>query len=144
MTGGLFASRANGWQLILADLALILFLLAVAALSGVATKPRDPADRAETQDSVTAPTQALYRAAPGTPSLADWLSTQPRDPRTSLTIYTTYRKGAGDEAVAEAQALAMQAVQAGYQPRMIVEPGETNDVFASLAFDAGEQLRAGR
>ncbi|MEP0189693.1 MAG: hypothetical protein ABJP70_01545 [Erythrobacter sp.] len=140
MTDGLFVSRASGWQLILADLALILFLLAVAALSGVASNPRtsNPTDNPE---PAAGPSQALYRAAPGTQSLTQWLRDQPRDPRASLTIYATYEVGSGDHALAETQALADQAVGAGYNPRMIVEPGEKTEVFASLAFDATKQLK---
>lgn len=140
MTGGLFASRASGWQLILADLALILFLLAVAALSGVASNPQSN-DLAENADPATAPSQALYRSAPGTPSLAQWLDDQPRDPRASLTIYATYEAGSGDQVMGETQSLATQAISAGYDPRMIVEPGKSTDVFASLAFDAPENLQ---
>ncbi len=143
MTGGLFASRDNGWQLILADLALILFLLAVAALSGVASKPL-AGELTETPEPATAPSQALYRKGPGMPSLAQWLSTQPRDPRAALTIYATYEAGTGGQAMAQTQVLSREAIQAGHSPRIIVEPGEVSDVFVSLAFDAADQLQAER
>ena len=140
MTGGLFVSRASGWQLILADLALILFLLAVAALSGVASNPR-ASDATGNPEPAAGPSHALYRAAPGTQSLTQWLSSQPHDPRASLTIYATYEIGSRDHVLVETRALADQAVRAGYNPRVIVEPGETTDVFASLAFDAPQQLK---
>ena len=91
------ARNTNSWQLILADLALILFLVSAAALtSGRGVEGLEEQTIAQ-EDAVTrhslAPAQALYRAGPGLPSLAEWLERQPRDPRATLTIVAQHKDG---------------------------------------------------
>lgn len=125
------AHRAGtGWQLILADLALILFLLALSAL---------PAGEAETgrralQPEI-APAQALYRLVPEGPSLGEWLAAQAPDPRATLTIFAVHAEGSEAAAWARAQGLASEARARGARVRTIITIGPADDVYASLAYD---------
>lgn len=142
---------ANGWQLILADLSLILFLVTVAALAeqtGEADAEELAGDaRRETQSeneitggrpaATIAPAQALYRQARGGPTIGQWLAQQPIDPRATLSVIATYRAGAEQEVWVDAQALADQARTAsGVKVRIVIQPGEDRDLYASLAYDA--------
>ncbi|MEM7701637.1 MAG: hypothetical protein AAF251_06835 [Pseudomonadota bacterium] len=129
--------HTNSWQLILADLALILFLVTAAAL-GAGAGVEEPAQPAEQRTEVIAPAQALYRAGPGLPSLAGWLEQQPRDPRTALTIVAEHRIGDDERAWSDARAMAATAAAMNVRSRVIIRAGRTNAVHASLAYDIPE------
>ena len=120
---------SSGWQTVLADLSLILFLSSFAALSqageGKNAAP-GPSPRAEAL--------SVYRAGADAPSLEQWLADQQSDPRQLLTIVSTYRDGEQESAMAAAWALAEQAGGVGRKARIVVEPGERN-ISATLAFD---------
>lgn len=145
MTGAAAPGRAggHGWQLILADLALILFLLALSALPAAeATSGRRLADtEAREADARPAPdpqvdaAQALFRPVPSGPSLGAWLAQQQPDPRATLTIFAIHAKGNEATAWARTQALAAQARASGAQVRTVIMPGSSDDVYASLAYD---------
>lgn len=121
------------WQLILADLSLILFLVATTALVQQAedhdTQPRTPA---------AAPAQAIYRPGAGTPEFSAWLEAQALDPRISASIVATYLSGAEDQAWQNARALADQARATGLETRIVMREGERADLYASLAYDRGQ------
>lgn len=139
------ARAANGWQTSLADLSLILFMVAAAAASRVplnapAAKPASPPANARQISAGPSPQAeplAVYIAAPDAPSLADWLAQQDDDPRHRLTVTAQYGEGAQAQAKALEQALelAREAGRAGRQARIVVEPG-TGAARAVLAFDA--------
>lgn len=136
------ARTPAGWQLILADLALILFLLTAAALTGadrtdkrVEVAGADDAPYRHGQAPALAPAQALYRAGPGIPSFTQWIAEQPRDPRATLTIVAQHRPDKAHEAWTQARALADSAAAQGMRVRVIIREGEANDVYASLAYD---------
>jgi hypothetical protein len=135
----------QGWQLILADLALILFLMTLSALPAAeAEAGRQHADRAargeETRPAPAgaeiAAAQALYRPLAGGPSLAAWLSGQPRDSRATLTVFARYPSGGEAAAWTAARALAGEARREGVAVRTIIAAGEEADLYASLAYDA--------
>lgn len=140
----------NGWQLILADLALILFLVTIGALAGTADEDvekrsskdedgREWVSDAEHERSPTgatiAPAQALYRPGPGRPAFEQWLESQTTDPRATLSVIALHRDGDEQPAWENAQALAQTARQRGLVVRVVVQPGEQADLYASLAFD---------
>lgn len=141
--------HSTGWQVILADLALILFLLTAAALSeGEAGRNAGGGPRrgpeggnmtgaAPLQDAqgLIAPAQALYRAGPGLPGFAEWLAEQPRDPRAALTIVAQHRPGRAAPAWTNARAMATSASAAGVRARIIIREGEADEIYASLAYD---------
>jgi len=128
----------TGWQLILADLSLILFLVTISALA-------DASDESEEQGiapdqnhggASVAPSQALFRPGPNTPSIEQWLAQQPRDPRATLSVIATHRGGGEQQAWDKAQALARRARETGVVVRVLIQPADRSDLYASLAFDA--------
>ena len=131
------ARAGSGWQTLLADLSIILFMVTAAALSqakdgphpagGGATEPPRPSARSEPL--------AVYRAAPGAPPLGQWLAAQSPDPRQQLSIVAHYGLGQQQVALSEASSLLAQAGAAGTKARLVVEPGEGGTV-ATLAYDA--------
>lgn len=138
-------SGGHGWQLILADLALILFLVTLSALPAAeAGSSRQLADRAargeETrpvpQAADIAAAQALYRPVAGGPTLAEWLAAQPRDPRATLTVFARYPAGGEAAAWDAARKLAAGARTSGVPVRTIITGGSERDLYASLAYDA--------
>lgn len=121
-----------GWQTMLADLALILFMVTASTVS----RQRETTEKAHLPPS-TEPV-AVYRPQAGTPPLAEWLAGQGHDERTRLTIVAHYT--AGDPAASSAAAfkLAREAAASGIEPRLIIEPGEKPGLEAVLAFDRVE------
>ncbi len=137
------AHGGHGWQLILADLALILFLLTLSALPAAeAESGRRLADsEASERDARGLPrpqiaaAQALYRAVPGGPGLGAWLAAQQPDRRATLTIFATHTSGGEAAAWARAEALAAEARAVGTRVRTIITAGDAEDLYASLAYD---------
>jgi hypothetical protein len=150
MSGGAATARTTGWQFILADLALILFLLTLTALpvdggTGTAAPPRGrpPAScgRCTAHTDLApapsiAPAQALYRPVPDGPGLARWLADQPHDPRATLTIFARYAPGKESTAWDSAGALAREGATSGFAVRTIISADDATDLYASLAYDA--------
>jgi hypothetical protein len=139
------ARTGHGWQLILADLALILFLLTLSALPATEAETGNRrADRAvrdkEEEEGAPLPefadAQALFRPVPGGPALGEWLAAQAPDPRATLTVVATHTAGGEAQAWARAQALAAEARARGTRVRIVITAGSTADITASLAYDA--------
>lgn len=150
------ARGGHGWQLILADLALILFLLTLSALPAAEAETsrklsvRAARERSETDETGPdiAPAQALFRPVAGGPALGAWLAAQAPDPRATLTIFVTHTPGGEANAWARAETLAGEARAAGARVRTIISAGKSPDLYASLAYDAqltdaGEGGKAG-
>ncbi|MBC7158884.1 MAG: hypothetical protein H5U21_02400 [Porphyrobacter sp.] len=131
MIGG----RAGGWQTIIADLALILFMVSISASAPPAAASRQ-AGGIEAPAPLPAAPSAIYRATQGAPTLARWLAGQPRDPRQRLTILARHRAGAEPAAAAAALALAAEARAQGHAARIVIEPAAADELLAMLAFDA--------
>lgn len=134
MSAGVVTGRVTGWQFILADLALILFLLTLTALP-IDADPGAAAERGARPDDVIAPAQALYRPVPGGPGLARWLADQPHDPRATVTIFARHAPGGERAAWDGAAELAREAGASGLAVRTIIAGGEQPDLYASLAYD---------
>ena len=134
----------HGWQLILADLALIFFLLMLTALPAAeAENARPLAEKAARGEETQAPasaeiaaSQALFRPVAGGPSLSEWLAAQPLDPRATLTVFARVRRGEDSAAWETARALASEAATSGVAVRTIITVGDEADLYASLAYDA--------
>ena len=139
-------SRQGGaisWQTMLADLALILFMVTAAAMG---QSPKTPAPHPAAKPmalpySARGEALALWRAGAGAPSLAAWLGAQAADQRQQLTISAAYQPGHFAEAAAKAADLATQAGVMGHKARLVIEPAEPSgaaakvEISASLAFD---------
>ena len=120
---------AGGWQTVLADLSLILFMVCASALSTPAEK-----SAAITHETPPQPL-AIYRADPDAPPLGEWLRTQQADPRQRLTIVVPYAQDGRAAAADEAERLARAAEAAGFAPRVTVEPGPATPATVGLAFE---------
>ena len=152
--GAARAGRAAGgglsWQTMLADLALIRFMVTAAAM-GQSPKPNTAHPGTSTPirpASAVGEPVAVWRAGAGAPPLARWLAGQQADPRLALTITLRYGPGGQAGALAEAATLAREAGGMGRQARIVVEaaprdfgPGAGPDAVpggdaeASLAYD---------
>lgn len=125
----------TGWQYLLADLALILFMVTAAALAHSEDQPK-----LATLSPQGEPL-ALYRVEAGAPPLGTWLQDQSPDARQQLTIVAQYRPGGQAEALSRAETLAEEAGEAGAQARIVIEPGE-GGTTATLAYDVPEASMA--
>ncbi len=119
----MIARAGSGWQTVLADLSLILFMITAAAASELPTAPAPP-PASITLPALAAPV-AVWRAGPGAPSLHDWLISSAPDPRLRLTIM------AGPEQASAALAL---AAIAGRPARILLEP-QAGLPSAALTYD---------
>lgn len=134
----------TGWQTLMADLSIILFMVTAAALSQAGPgKALAGPSQAGPRQSGAAPSQrgepiAVYRTGTGAPPLGEWLDTLPRDPRQLLTVVATYTAGKQTDALNRATALAIEADKHGVLTRVVVEPG-AGDATASLAYDLSIQ-----
>jgi len=130
--------QVHGWQVLLADLSLILFMTTAATL--------DQGRRAELAELLpggdTLPA-AVYRIEPdgGPDDLRAWIAAYSPDPRESLDITIGYRPDRFDAAMARARALMQQARDGGQEPRMTFEPEPGETVTASFGFN-GQALVA--
>ena len=117
------ARVGSGWQTVLADLSLILFMITAAAVSQAPAKPVSPPP--PVLPALGSPV-AVWSAAPGGPDLTIWLSQNATDPRLRLTIVAS--------PAAAPDALALSA--ASKRPaRVLIEPGMTGRPFATLTYD---------
>jgi hypothetical protein len=129
----------TGWQTIIADLSMILFMLTASAVARQGPKAPSTlasataAAPASMQPAVRSEPMAVWIAGEGAPPLRAWLAQQPRDSRQQVTITASYAPGALDEALGQAQALAREAGDA----RVVVEPGAPG-VRVVIGYDAPE------
>ncbi|MEO0032283.1 MAG: hypothetical protein RIS94_2041 [Pseudomonadota bacterium] len=135
---------ASSWQTILADLALILFLVTASALANApdaplgpdtsppparpAPKPAAPSPRAEPV--------GVWTDGPGAPPLAQWLAASAADPRLRVTIAVRYARDSRAAALARAARLGEAAGPRAATARMVVEPGSTDAASVALGYDA--------
>lgn len=144
------APIAMPWQTILADLALILFMMTAAALANAPDGPLlpnapKPAPRSHPPTPSPAPPPApsvrgepvgVWRDGPGSPGLAEWLAQQARDPRMRVSILVRHRAGHEQAALMRAQALVAKAGTRGAGARIVIEPGREDGASVVLAYDA--------
>jgi hypothetical protein len=125
------ARAGSGWQTVLADLSLILFMVTAAAVSQAppeaAVKPLSPVP------ALGEPV-AVWRGEPGAPPLAQWLALAGADPLLRLTIIAPAREAAA------AQAL---AATAGRPARIVLEAEAGGPVLAALTYDQAVPLARG-
>jgi hypothetical protein len=129
------AAPRTGWQTLIADLSIILFMVTAGSLAKVA-----PPNAVKPAAAMPAPAMArplaVWRAEPGGPPLGAWLAAQPRDPRQQLTIVVRYDHTGEDALAARIAALLAATNRAGVRTRIVAEPGPP-ETTAGLAFDAG-------
>lgn len=141
--GAVFVPRSPvGWQTMLADLSLILFMVTAAAMADVPDRKgtsRPAAAPASTAPAISEPL-AIWRPAPGGPTLAQWLAEQQADSRQLLSITLRYPPAAQAEALRLAAQMAAAAGGKGARARIVIEPvAEATGIeaLAALAYDKG-------
>ena len=107
----MIARAGSGWQTVLADLSLILFMITAAAASELPAAA--PAQKVPALPALGEPV-AVWREGPGAPPLRDWLARTAPDQRLRLTIMA---------APEQAQAAMALAAEAGRPARVLLEPG---------------------
>lgn len=119
------------WQVVLSDLALILFLTTLAALArmpeGAGTLPVAAERSSE---------MAVYRDGAGGLTLAQWLAQEQPDARVQVTVLGRFAPADFAQVSERAERLALQVQQLGHAPRLVLEPGSGSEVIVSLAYDA--------
>lgn len=125
----MIARSGSGWQTVLADLALILFMVTAAVLvdSGEGSANLAPNEWGE-------PIAYFSQEGSGSPPIGQWLAQQPLDQHQQLTILVRYEEEGRNDALAQAHDLASGAARSGLPVRIIVEPGPTG-ASAVLAYD---------
>lgn len=132
----------GGWQYALADLSLILFMVCALALAQ-APKPGLPQaapaapPRPPVQAVALGEPAAVWRAGPGSPSLAEWIAGQAADPRQRLTIVAHYTAGRASDAFVRAETALQGVRKLPASARIVVEPGSGDDLAATLTWDLG-------
>jgi hypothetical protein len=123
----MIARMGSGWQTVLADLSLILFMITAAAVSEAGPKrPPVPAASPALALPALGEPAAVWSAAPGMPPLKDWLARTATDPRLRLTILAP---------PAAAQAALDLAQASGRPARVVIEPGMLGAPLATLTYD---------
>jgi len=125
----------SGWQYAIADLSLILFMVAAAALAKVPRSAQLPVPRAASGPPELAEPVAVWRRTGSSGSLAAWLAAQPRDPRQRLTVVARYAGSDAARTAAEAARLLGTAPVGPGTVRIVIEPGAENDLLATLTWD---------
>tara|TARA_A100001391_G_scaffold7621_8_gene5020 strand:+ start:34873 stop:35334 length:462 start_codon:yes stop_codon:yes gene_type:complete len=144
----IFSTTNARWQTVIADLALILFLVAASALDespapvAAATVDTPPGADSATAGTTSGPTGetsdislTMWSPVPGAPSLADWLAEQAPDESQRLAIAITYTKGGFDEALVTASALRSESGTAGVRARITIAEGDRAGALVSLVQD---------
>lgn len=132
---------SSSWQTILADLALILFLVTASALANAPDAPLGPDVPARHAPRPVAPSPraepvGVWTDGPGAPPLAEWLATSARDPRLRVTIAVRYARASRVDALAHAAQLGELAGPRAAAARMVVEPGASDGASVALGYDA--------
>ncbi len=138
------APIAMPWQTILADLALILFMMTAAALANAPDATPVPNAHKAVKAPLPPPAApsaqgepvGVWREGVGMPRLADWLAQQAGDPRLRVSILVRHRSGGEQAALARAQALVLAAGSRGAGARIVIEPGREDAASVVLAYDA--------
>ena len=113
----------SGWQTVLADLSLILFMVTASAVSQAQDETPEPSGRLEMAEPV-----AVWRPSPAGPTLAGWLADQPTDSRMRLTLFVHAPAGGEGEAL---------RLTAGAAPdaRVVIDREPGPPLEAILAYD---------
>jgi hypothetical protein len=150
------ANPQSGWQIILADLALILFIITAAALANAPEGPQSPfkpapppAPKPAIESKKGRPIAPSLRGEPvavwtdgaGAPPLAGWLASEARDMRLRPTIIVRFVKGHQAAAFARAEALGNEAGPRAADARIVVEAGPADGAIVSLAYDLEQVAR---
>ncbi len=136
---------APTWQLLLADLSLILFIATAGALAHAEEAAQEPSlNGALTHGGLASGSPLAVLRGEGSARdaalLGQWLRDYQPDPREQLTLTLRYRPQDFASAQSRAQALRDRAREAGQVPRIVLEEGATSALHASFAFDHAPEM----
>lgn len=123
----MIARAGSGWQTILADLSLILFMVMAAAVDEA---PIRPVAAAPVAPPALGEPVALWRGGDAA-GLVRWLAAQPADPRQRLTIVAP---------LGSAPIALDMARRAGRPARVLIEPDGPDAPYAALTYDQNAEL----
>ena len=119
----MIARVGSGWQTVLADLSLILFMVTASAVSQARDDPAAPSGGFAMAEPV-----AVWRPSPTGPTLTQWLSAQQADPRMKLTLFVHAPAGGEGDALRLVGTAAPDA-------RVVIDREPGPPLEAILAFD---------
>lgn len=127
------ARAGSGWQYVMTDLSMILFMITAAAVNETPPSPARPvlAAKAPVAPPALGEPIAVWRSGPSAPDLRQWLAAQAADPRQRLTVIGS--------ASQSAEALAL-AASAGRPARVLLESDGDGAPFATLTYDQGVDM----
>ena len=121
------ARVGSGWQTVLADLSLILFMVTASAVLQAGDDPPAPSGGFAMADPV-----AVWRPSPSGPTLAGWLADQPTDSRMRLTLFVHGPAGSESKAL---HLIAGAATDATASARIVIDRAPGPLLEAILAYD---------
>lgn len=121
----MIARTGSGWQTVLADLSLILFMITAAAVSDGQAKPAAAPPPQLVLPALGEPV-AVWRAGPDAPDLRVWLAQNAADPRLRVTIIAP---------VTAAEAALALSNSAERPARVLLEPGVSGAPIVTLTYD---------
>lgn len=129
----MIARAGTGWQYVMTDLSMILFMITAAAVSDAPPPPPLAAVRPKAPIAPPALGEpiAVWRGGADGPGLAQWLAMQPADPRQRLTLVAP---------VAMASEALRLAANAGRPARVLLEPEGEGTPFATLTYDQSPDM----
>ncbi len=124
------ARAGSGWQYVMTDLSMILFMITAAAVNEAPARPAMPV-KAPTAPPALGEPIAVWRSGPGAPDLRQWLAAQAADPRQRLTVIGSAREPA---------AALQLAANAGRPARVVLEADGEGVPFATLTYDQSADM----
>lgn len=121
----MIAQVGSGWQTVLADLSLILFMTTAAAVSEA---PAEAPLVQQVRLPVLAEPVAVWRGGRGAPTLNAWLAEAAVDQRLRLTLVAAPK---------DAPATLALAAAAQRPARVLIEPDLVGLPYATLTYDNG-------
>ena len=123
--------QVNGWQILLADLSLILFITSAA---GLAQSEDEKQSITASQDVLPAAVYRMDGSADSPDQMREWIKSYTPDPREGLEIVIRYQPERFGEALARAQGLMEQAHASKHDPKITFEVAADDAITASFGF----------
>lgn len=131
----------NSWLVPLADLSLILFIVTGATLAGTLGKAPAEEEEARSMGGIAQGVPAsVHIDFEDGPSLSEWLLQYSPGPGEQLTIQAMHTPQDRAAVIQRAEQLAQQAISAGQQPRVIIQPASETRITSIFAHDRDPQM----
>ena len=134
----ILSATSSRWQTVIADLSLILFLVAASALEDQPDMPAIPGTPAANAATTAEPVDialTIWSDGPDSVALGEWLAEQTPHDGERLSITITYSAGRLAEAIARASATRQATGDAGDDARIIIAEGLADRIQVRLVQD---------